>query len=783
MAFFNKVMYLNWGNGGTTGYFALPLRAASTAYTVGTIVRPAVTPTFGNEKAFICTTAGTTSAAGDASWSTGTRGVNVTDGTVTWHECSGHPAVNGDKVNTPSWAEIKAIGGSASRGTIIKRNSGTSYHFTAGGTPGASEPAFSDTVGSTVVDGSCTWTCLGLTATFPAIKAPHSRWVNAHNSAWVVEGGTVYIANIHNEVSTTQFNSSSTGSLSLYKVICHNAAGSYPPTPADITTGARVETTAVQGVTWSFWGTCYFYGITFVGAFNIGGTTSASYLQNWAYLDTCSFQMNANGATISLAGNAGDNNNIIWNNCTVKFLNTASYISTGNTQWIWQNTGLILEPGSAVPAWLISLGSSIYGYINTVVLNRLDLGQLTGKLYASYNDNKPGCGVITVQDCALHPNMILTPHKWPGQFVQIIRSSSDSATNKTSRYAYEGNETTETSITRVGGAVDPTGAFLQSRKITTLATAEWARPYKAEPFAAWNNTVGANVTVTVNGLAFDGLPNNDHIWLELEYLNSSSAPLGTVATTGKANILAAATAVTADSSAWNGATAAITFDGVSANVTLSNGNLTATHSSTANNSGARSLALLSTGKYYFEVTVTASHGSGDAVGIMDAAATYTQVCGNTAANYALVYRNTGVIWVSTTNSGKTLSSMPVTGPYTICVAVDLNARLIWFRKDAGNWNGDAGADPATGTNGVTLAAAIAYAPFVSFGATATAAGDNFTSKFTGLAAPSGFTNWIANSPFKLTKTITPGLPGYVHARVRAAKANAVYYIDPKIEMS
>lgn len=39
MAFFNKVTYLNHGNGGTTGFWALPKRQPTTAYTVGNIVR------------------------------------------------------------------------------------------------------------------------------------------------------------------------------------------------------------------------------------------------------------------------------------------------------------------------------------------------------------------------------------------------------------------------------------------------------------------------------------------------------------------------------------------------------------------------------------------------------------------------------------------------------------------------------------------------------------------------------------------------------------------------
>ena len=42
------------------------------------------------------------------------------------------------------------------------------------------------------------------------------------------------------------------------------------------------------------------------------------------------------------------------------------------------------------------------------------------------------------------------------------------------------------------------------------------------------------------------------------------------------------------------------------------------------------------------------------------------------------------------------------------------------------------------------------------------------------------------SPFKLTTTLSspqPAMAGYIHVRVRAAKASTTYYIDPQIVLS
>ena len=102
-----------------------------------------------------------------------------------------------------------------------------------------------------------------------------------------------------------------------------------------------------------------------------------------------------------------------------------------------------------------------------------------------------------------------------GTTIQLVRCDSSATAYKSARYAYEGTETTETSITRVGGAVDPTGQA-QSRKIVTTANAQWLRPFQAEPYAIWNATTGANVTVTVYGTINAGaVPNNDDIWMEV----------------------------------------------------------------------------------------------------------------------------------------------------------------------------------------------------------------------------------------------------------------------------
>jgi len=185
----------------------------------------------------------------------------------------------------------------------------------------------------------------------------------------------------------------------------------------------------------------------------------------------------------------------------------------------------------------------------------------------------------------------------------------------------------------------------------------------------------------------------------------------------------------------------VSFDGILGSfMTLSNGNLTATHNainSTA--TGARSAAVQSSGKYYFEITVAVYNGSGDGAGILASSGTYADMC-NTATNCTEVNFSSGNIQSNNTYSGKSVGAL---APGAVLgFAIDLTARKAWIRKGAGNWNNDATHNPATGAGGVTIAATVGFSPAIAFNSWV---GDNGTGNFGATAfanaAPSGFGNW------------------------------------------
>jgi hypothetical protein len=501
------------------------------------------------------------------------RGNKTVDGTVTWMEVTGMAAVNGDSTNTLSWSTFRGGGSpNPSLGVVIKRNNGASYQIctTAGLSVSASEPAFSDTAGVTTVDNNVTWTSLGPVTNFTGGQAPHARLPNAATVNWFAPGNTIYVGDNHAESQATAITiAPSVSATTIGKIVCHNHSGSYPPASGDLRTTATVSTTAAVNLTFNpSNGAVYVYGITFLAGVGTSSGTSAIILtpiNAYYFFDNCVLKISNTSGTSTIQLNTTAAGAIIWNNCTVGFGAVGQFIDVGTAIFTWQNTGQVLASGSTVPTVL--LGTSTSSRLVSTILEALDLSQITSTLIGTTSIVAMGNTVI--KDCKLNASTAIVQSGNFGQTIQIVRSDSSGTGYKSARYQYEGTETTETSITRVGGASDPTGQA-QSRKIVTTANSQWLRPFKAEPYAIWNPRTAANVTVTVCGTINAGaLPNNDDIWLEVEYLGSATFPIGTIVITTKANVLATGSAVASDGSTWNGGGSGVGWSPFKLTTTLS----------------------------------------------------------------------------------------------------------------------------------------------------------------------------------------------------------------------
>jgi len=197
-----------------------------------------------------------------------------------------------------------------------------------------------------------------------------------------------------------------------------------------------------------------------------------------------------------------------------------------------------------------------------------------------------------------------------------------------------------------------------------------------------------------------------------------------------------------DAATWDPATVAA--------VTLSGGDLVATNTGTTSpEQGARVAAASGkgSGKYYFEMTPTVGGvGAKRAFGIGPPApaSNYTDL-GN-AVGGCLIYHANGQIWANGAYTGITFIGV-VAEDRIIRIAADLDNRKIWFSvleptgEVAGDWNDDAGNDPAANIGGVTIPSGT-MVPFCTFGGFAGTAGQVYTANFGALAfsgtVPSGF---------------------------------------------
>jgi hypothetical protein len=131
-------------------------------------------------------------------------------------------------------------------------------------------------------------------------------------------------------------------------------------------------------------------------------------------------------------------------------------------------------------------------------------------------------------------------------------------------------------------------------------------------------------------------------------------------------------------------------DDKSANITLSDGNLTAETSSGGWNN-VRSVLSVTTGKYYFEYTIT--DASLVQVGIVTSATNYTTYFGGDA--YSVGWQLQGEFYIGALFTGNGKTPVSLGNGDIACIALDMDAGKIWFGKN-GAWIGSG--DPAAGTD-------------------------------------------------------------------------------------
>ena len=803
MAFFDTAWYAHFGDGSTTGYYAVAQWSTGATIAAGALRRQLAAPAIGSERVFVCIVAGTTHATTEPTWVL-TRGAKTTDNTVTWQECSGAAGLNGDLTNTPAYSVVanQAI----TLGQTIKNNAATYYFIcSTAGTTGAAEPAWTLSAGATTSSGTATWTCLGVVGNFGTWAAPHARLASAFVSTWGVNGNDFYVADNSAETSTAAvtLQIGINGFPSRIFSIDHTA--SLPASAAALKVGATITSSLAGGNAILIGSTnlasAYWYGVIFVASGSFAGQPMSivTAALTSCQFDNCSFRIGgANAASIMGIGNA--TGTVDFNNCSLGFGNVGQFAQLSGVTVAWRNTATAILSGS--------IGGFTYIIPTTIVLRAANANGFSflaeGVDFSGVGSNTlvqstQGAGTFTFKNCKMHSGNIMASlsNGQAALVVDLVNSDSGGSIYRNERYGMYGTLLTSTGVVRSGGATDGTTSVSHNIASTTYARPH--RPFNAFPLIIWNDVVGAARSLTVYGTVPGGssqpLPYNDQFWIDVEYMGDASTPIASLVSTGLPTQLTthSQTAV-ADGSSWSGsantpfsltatfiaqqkgyvtvyprmgaasyslnldpkpvlglgslsvwsAADAATF---SPPMVISNGGLTVATPVSGGLAACRGTTSYTSGKYYVEIfNVGTSVGTPNvSIALESAGADITTNLGATNYGVALALYAGTMNVSSGFNSSATFTAYSPAANDVFQIAVDLGAGNVWFGLNNVWYNSG---NPATGANPMaTIVSPVlgAIPLFPSVGVYAPTPSGPWTLQATAanqtFSPPAGFTPW------------------------------------------
>lgn len=530
----------------SVGWTAVTAWSTGATIAAGVLRRQLATPAVNSERVFISIVAGTTHATTEPTWVT-TRGGKTTDNTVTWQECTGLTAVNGDIATTVTWAELKAFTSTCLIGQLVLNNTETHiFIMSTAGTIGASQPSFNTTTGVTTADNTATWTCIGAVGAFSGGQAPYARAQSISGDV----GTTLYIKSSHAETSSGNVSLVSTGTYAQpQRWICHNG-GAYPPAAANVTTGATITTSGSALTINSV--NAYIEGLTLVET-GAGASINVASVNCYTKFKNCMFVFTGSSAGFGW-GNSGSGS-MGWmtlDNCGFSFSTTSQTVNLGNGTVVWKNS--TFYSGSAVPTLAINVLAT-FAHVALDFIGVDFSGAGSGKTIFNLTT---GVGLVRMVNCKLGASVtVCTTPTGPFLRAEVINCDSGTTVYRNEIYDYMGTLTSEATIVLTGGSP-------VSWKIVTTANVRFEQPFVSFPLTVWNDDTGVSKTLTVQGIWGGGaVPNNDDIWVEVEYLGSSATPIVSFVNDTKATVLTTGAAQDAGAGTWGGSTTkfalAVTF--------------------------------------------------------------------------------------------------------------------------------------------------------------------------------------------------------------------------------
>jgi len=398
--------------------------------------------------------------------------------------------------------------------------------------------------------------------------APYDTWAKAATTmatavGAMAAGDTIYADAGHSETATA-------GVISLTfpgTAASPNKILSVTPSGASGTTGAivpgyTVATSGANNITLVS-GIAYIAGVTLSagsagnnGSLAIGNSTSVA---TFFRFDGCILNLNNTntGATINFGPSAAPSISVAIElvNTQLQFGATGQFARPRGAAFMWRDTASGV--GGVAPTTLLKVGSG--NVAMPVVLHAVGLSAIASA--RNLIDVSAGGGInglIEVSQLGASVTPVTGTWVGPQQGVVRLHNSDSGATNyRLQESSYMGTVTSETSVTRVGGASD--GAQSLSYKAVSSANTQFFYPLPVlwgpkgvGGLAFWNNTTGSSITVTVEVLTDNVVLTNADAWLEIWALSTSGFPLSVIASSAPSDVLASGSNLTTSSASWNG---------------------------------------------------------------------------------------------------------------------------------------------------------------------------------------------------------------------------------------
>lgn len=652
---------------------------------------------------------------------------------------------------------------------------------TTAGTSGASEPTWGSANNATTTSGTAVFTNVaGQSAYGWGAAAGDVYSLSNAVVARPVVGDRVFVSSdsVDNAVGSTYnmiaAGNSITGSVQLISV---NRAGSVPPVAADIQAGASIIGILNSNIILDAACNHFWQGFTFtVTGTGVSQLRFNSGMYRINHLKDCAIVFTNTNSVGTIMNN--NPSKVIWDNVTVQFGHIGQGIAFANyaNELTWINTPAAVQ-GAIIPTFLFVGGVNNNGLITC---RGVDLSAVTTTLVSD------GARVV-FDSCKIAPAVtrLATPLTgyYSGNRVDLV-NCWDGTNVVNEHYDFNGSAIADRNIYQTSGAQDDLGAY--SLKLTSSSRPDKFVPVvEAFMFDVENADIGSPKVVTVEIIS-PSMLNSDDIRLLLEYMGTVGNPVASFVDS-LPTVLTPATALPSSSAAWTVPSSLLRALSPSSygawsstdiqNITLTNNNLTA---STLGNSGVRGTQGVSSGKIYFECTLTAVASIGTAVGISLSSGNFGNIPSN-PVGMAIVYKN-GAINVNNVNTGSTIGTR--SSGDVIGIAPDFDGKLIYFRVvPSGLWNGSSTANPATGVGGIPFSVLNGnFFPICG----GLVAGEVITANFGASgpfvgAPPSGFNSGFAPTiKQKLQVTITPQRVGRARGLVRLGKPSTTVWVDPKL---